>query len=181
MAQVLLCKIYQGETNKYPANRWGSFGAKGGVVPPSVYNQLLKCMDKIHTSYTTSLLILTCDSGDPRLQHTVMEFVDLLSMAWMAVMAVVFAAVVFAAAVFVFLHQWSLLGHGNALQKEKTVTLSPFWAARPVAWFAFAESKFSLVLNGAVLISCWLPFRRRFWTRSWTLWTTSQRTSPTTP
>ncbi len=71
-----------------------------------------------------------------------MEFVDLLSMAWMAVMAVVFAAVVFAAVVFVFLHRWSWLGHGNALQKEKTVTLPPFWAARPAAWFAFAESKF---------------------------------------
>jgi hypothetical protein len=29
-------------------NRWGSFGAKGGVVPPSVFNQLLKCADQIH-------------------------------------------------------------------------------------------------------------------------------------
>jgi hypothetical protein len=66
-----------------------------------------------------------------------MEFVDLLSMALVAVMAIVFAAVVF-----VFLHWWSLVGHGDALQKEKTVTLLPFWAARPAAWFAFAESKF---------------------------------------
>ena len=71
-----------------------------------------------------------------------MEYVDLLSMAWMAVMAVVFAAVVFAAVVFVFLYRWSLIGRGDALQKEKTVTLPPFWAARPAAWFAFAESKF---------------------------------------
>ena len=63
-------------------------------------------------------------------------------MAWMAVMAVVFAAVVFAAVVFVFLYRWSLIGRGDALQKEKTVTLPPFWAARPAAWFAFAESKF---------------------------------------
>ena len=29
-------------------NRRGSFGAKGGVVPPSVFNQLLKCADQIH-------------------------------------------------------------------------------------------------------------------------------------
>ena len=32
------------------------------TVLPSVFNQLLKCADKIHTSYTTSLLILTFDS-----------------------------------------------------------------------------------------------------------------------
>ncbi len=31
-------KIPQGEANK-SANRWDSFGAKGGVVPPSVFNQ----------------------------------------------------------------------------------------------------------------------------------------------
>jgi hypothetical protein len=31
-----------------PGNRWGNFGAKGGVVPPSVFNQLLKCADQIH-------------------------------------------------------------------------------------------------------------------------------------
>jgi hypothetical protein len=30
------------------ANRWGSFGAKGGVVPPSVFNQLLTCSDQIY-------------------------------------------------------------------------------------------------------------------------------------
>jgi hypothetical protein len=66
-----------------------------------------------------------------------MEFVDLLSMALVAIMAVVFAAVVF-----IFLHRWSWFGHGDAWQKEKTVTLPPFWAARPAAWFAFAESKF---------------------------------------
>ncbi len=129
--------------------------------------------------YTTSLLIYTFDSGDPRLQHTVMEFVDFLSMALVAVMAVVFAVVVF-----FFLHRWSWLGHGDALQKEKTVTLPPFWAARPAAWFAFAESKFrekASYLNGPVLIFCWPPCRRRSWTRSWTWWTTSQRTSPTTP
>jgi hypothetical protein len=40
-------KIPQGEANK-SANRWGSFGAKGGVVPPSVFNQLLKCLDQTH-------------------------------------------------------------------------------------------------------------------------------------
>ncbi len=27
-------------------------------------------------------------------------------------------------------------------QKEKIVILPPFWVARPVAWLAFAESKF---------------------------------------
>jgi hypothetical protein len=107
-------KIPQGEANK-SANRWGSFGAKGGVVPPLVFIQLLTCANQIHSSYTTLLLISTCDSGDPRLQHTVMEFVDLLSLVLVAVMAVVFAAVVF-----IFLHRWSWLGNGEALQKEKT-------------------------------------------------------------
>jgi hypothetical protein len=71
-----------------------------------------------------------------------MEFVDLLSMVLMAVMAVVF----------IFLHLWSWLGHGDALQKEKMVTLPPFWVARPVAWFA--ESKFR---EKAII-----PQRRRF-------------------
>jgi hypothetical protein len=37
-------KIPQCEANK-SANSWGSFGAKGGVVPPSVFNQLSKCLD----------------------------------------------------------------------------------------------------------------------------------------
>jgi len=67
-----------------------------------------------------------------------MEFVDLLSLVLVAILAIFVAAAV----VFVFLQRWSWLGHGNALQKEKTVTLPPFWAARPAAWFAFAESKF---------------------------------------
>ncbi len=38
-------KIPEGEANK-SANRWGSFGAKGGVVPPSV--QFLTCADQTH-------------------------------------------------------------------------------------------------------------------------------------
>jgi hypothetical protein len=44
--QLNCVKIPQGEANK-SANRWGSFGAIGGVVPPSVVNQLLKCADQI--------------------------------------------------------------------------------------------------------------------------------------
>jgi hypothetical protein len=62
-----------------------------------------------------------------------MEFVDLLSLVLVAILAIFVTA-----AVFVFLQQWSWLGHGDVLQKEKTVILPPFWAARPAAWFAFA-------------------------------------------
>ncbi len=29
-------------------NHWGSFDARGGVVSPSVFNQLLKCADQIY-------------------------------------------------------------------------------------------------------------------------------------
>ncbi len=58
--------------------------------------------------------------------------------------------------VFVFLPQrWSLAGHSDAQQpKEKTVILLPFCAARPAAWFAFAESKF----REKAIISQWRRF-----------------------
>jgi hypothetical protein len=40
-------------------------------------------------------------------------------------------------------HQWFQTGHCDIqLQKEKLVILPLFWGARPVAWFAFAKSKF---------------------------------------
>ncbi len=63
-------------------------------------------------------------------------------------------AVVFAAVVFIFLHRWSWLGHSEALQKEKTVTLLPFCVARPATWFAFAASKF----REKAIISQWRRF-----------------------
>ncbi len=53
-------------------NRWGSFGAKGGVVPPSVFNQLLKCADQIHfilhyflayLYFRQSFLLLACSAN----------------------------------------------------------------------------------------------------------------------
>jgi hypothetical protein len=68
-----------------------------------------------------------------------MEFVDLLYLAVVAILAIFIDVT---AVIFVFLQWWSWLGHGDALQKEKTVILLPFRAARPAAWFAFTESKF---------------------------------------
>ena len=63
-----------------------------------------------------------------------MEFVDILFILVAVAMSRVFTFL---------LQQWSLPRHGDSQQqKEKTVILPPFWAARPVAWFAFAESKF---------------------------------------
>ncbi len=60
------------------------------------------------------------------------------------IISILVAFVAVSSVVFVFLLQrWSLAGHGHAQQlKEKTVILLPFWAARPAAWFVFAESKF---------------------------------------
>ena len=67
-----------------------------------------------------SLLISALHSGDPRLQQAVMEFLDLLYLAIVAILAI-FVAGVF---VFIFLQWWSWLGHGDGLQqKEKTVIL----------------------------------------------------------
>jgi hypothetical protein len=57
-------KIPQGEANK-SANRWGNLRAKGGVVPPLVYMVrylAFSCADKIHSFYTTLLLISTLNS-----------------------------------------------------------------------------------------------------------------------
>jgi hypothetical protein len=81
-----------------------------------------------------------------------MEFLDLLHLVVVANLPIFIAA----AFVFVFLQRrWSLMVHGDALQqKEKTIILPPFWAARPVSLFAFAESK----LNEKTIISQ----RRRF-------------------
>jgi hypothetical protein len=55
-----------------------------------------------------------------------MEFLDLLCLAIILAIFVVVSVVIF-----VFLQQrWSLMGHGDGLQqKEKTVTLPPFWRA----------------------------------------------------
>jgi hypothetical protein len=80
-----------------------------------------------------------------------MEFVDLLYLAVVAILAIFIAV---AAAILDFLQQWSRLGHGDALQKEKTVILPPFWVASPAAWFAFAESKF----REKAIISQWRRF-----------------------
>jgi hypothetical protein len=54
-------KIPQSEANK-SANCWGNFGAKGGVVPPSVFSQLLACSDQIDFFLHDLLLISTRDS-----------------------------------------------------------------------------------------------------------------------
>jgi hypothetical protein len=69
-----------------------------------------------------------------------MEFLDPIYLAVVAILAI-FVAV--SAVIYVCMQQrWSLTGHGDALQqKEKTVILPPFWATRPMAWFAFAEEE----------------------------------------
>jgi hypothetical protein len=69
-----------------------------------------------------------------------MEFLDLLYLVIVAILAIF---VVVSAVAFVFLQQqWPLMGHGDTLeQKEKTIILPPFWAARSASLFAFAESK----------------------------------------
>jgi hypothetical protein len=102
-----------------------------------------------------------------------MEFVDLLYLVVVAILAIL-----------IFMQRWSWLGHGDGLQKEKTVILPPYWAARLAAWFAFAEGKF----REKDIISQWRRFDvllaakpEKILDRSWTWWTTFRRTSPMTP
>jgi hypothetical protein len=64
---------------------------------------------------------------------------DQLYMVCISIFAI-FVAV--SSVVFVFL-KLQLIGHGDSkLQKEKTVILLPFWAARPAALVRLTESKF---------------------------------------
>jgi hypothetical protein len=75
-----------------------------------------------------------------------MEFLDLLYLSIVSIQAI-FVNI----SSIVFLQQWwSLVGQ----LKKKTVILMPFWAARPTARFAFAESKF----QEKDIISKWQQF-----------------------
>jgi hypothetical protein len=66
-----------------------------------------------------------------------MELVDILFLAIMAIVMVT------SSIVFAFLQwRWSLPGHGDSQQHERSVILLPFWTTRLAARFGFAESKF---------------------------------------
>jgi hypothetical protein len=146
------------------------YAPKVEVVPPSVHIYLCWCEDQIYLIYLNHLLLARETVVTLDLEARSMELLFAVFPAFLAIF-------VFSVVFFCLQQRWFQYVHGDAQQqKEKSVILSLFWAARPAAWFGFWRRRWFLSSVG--LIFCWRPCRRRFW--SWTLWRICLKITPTT-
>jgi hypothetical protein len=86
-------------------------------------------------------------------------------------------AVVFAAVVFISLHRWSGWDMATPCRRRRLSPCRLFGQPDRRPGLLSLRANFERrpsVLNGAVLIFCWPPCRRRSWIKSWTWWTNSR-------